>query len=94
MTKFQEKTQAQVKQIVGQMIGDEKLVTEGKEEQHNAEHGASSGDADQGIVRDQKGEEQPKDKRRAQTVHKTGTDEQASRKPTGDTAARKGPILD
>ncbi len=94
MTKFQEKTQAQVKQIVGQMIGDEKLVTEGKEQQQNAEHEGSRGDADQGIVRDQKGDEQPKDKRRAQTVHKTGTDKSAPREKARDPAARKGPVLD
>jgi len=94
MTKFQEKTQAQVKQIVGQMIGDEKLVAEGKEQQHNAEHDGSAGDADQGIVRDQRGEEQPKDKRRAQSVHKAGTDQSASAAKSRDPATRKGPVLD
>ena len=29
--------------------------------------------ADQGIVRDEKGEEQPRDKERAQRVHRTGS---------------------
>ena len=38
MTKFQEKAQAQVKQMVGQMIGDERLVLEGQEQQQNADH--------------------------------------------------------
>ncbi len=37
MTKLQEKAQAQVKQIVGQMIGDDRLVQEGKEQQHEAD---------------------------------------------------------
>lgn len=37
MTKLQEKAEAQVKQIVGQMIGDDQLVQEGKEQQHQAD---------------------------------------------------------
>lgn len=37
MTKLQEKAEAQVKQIVGQMIGDDQLVQEGKEQQHHAD---------------------------------------------------------
>jgi uncharacterized protein YjbJ (UPF0337 family) len=37
MTKLQDKAQAQVKQMVGQMIGDDKLVQEGREQQHKAD---------------------------------------------------------
>lgn len=38
----------------------------------------------QGIVRDQKGEEQPADKGRAQTVHKTEPKQSVSREATRD----------
>lgn len=38
----------------------------------------------QGIVRDQKGEEQPADKARAQTVHKTEPKKSVSREATRD----------
>jgi uncharacterized protein YjbJ (UPF0337 family) len=37
MTKLQQKAQGRTKQAVGQMIGDDKLVTEGKEEERRAE---------------------------------------------------------
>jgi uncharacterized protein YjbJ (UPF0337 family) len=37
MTKFQEKAQGQVKQMVGQMIGDDRLVSEGREQLEKAE---------------------------------------------------------
>ena len=37
MTRLREKAQARTKQVVGQMIGDDKLVEEGKEEQQRAE---------------------------------------------------------
>lgn len=39
---------------------------------------------DQGIVRDDKGQEQPADKRRAQTVHKTDPRHSVSREATRD----------
>ena len=38
MSKLHEKAQAQVKQVVGQMIGDGRLVAEGREQQQRAEH--------------------------------------------------------
>lgn len=78
MTRFQEKAQGQVKQMVGQMIRDDQLVLEGKEQQRKADGEKMAENADQGILRDQKGEEQPKDKERAQTAHPK---------------ARKGPLL-
>jgi uncharacterized protein YjbJ (UPF0337 family) len=37
MTRLREKAQARTKQVVGQMIGDDKLVEEGKEEERRAE---------------------------------------------------------
>jgi uncharacterized protein YjbJ (UPF0337 family) len=39
MTRLQEKVQGLTKQTIGQMIGDEKLVVKGKEEQRQAEKG-------------------------------------------------------
>jgi hypothetical protein len=36
MSKFQQKAEAQTKQIIGQMLGDELLVEEGKEQQREA----------------------------------------------------------
>jgi hypothetical protein len=45
MTKLREKAQARTMQIVGQMIGDNQLVEEGKERERQAEKPAgSSGD--------------------------------------------------
>jgi hypothetical protein len=72
MSKFQQKAEAQTKQIIGQMLGDELLVEEGKEQQQEAtEPGSGHHDQrrhDQGIVRDERGQEQPRDKERAQRV--------------------------
>jgi hypothetical protein len=42
MTKFREKAQARTMQIVGEMIGDEKLIQEGKEEERQAEQESKS----------------------------------------------------
>ena len=121
MSKFREKAEAQTEEIIGQMLGDELLVKEGRERLRNAEmesrdgrerlaqdetrsgtmpkendlegawdqggkHGGQKGmprpeprpepkpdphrakDADQGIVRDERGQEQPRDKARARQV--------------------------
>ena len=69
MSKFQQKAEGQTKQIIGQMLGDELLVQEGKEQQREAtEPEPSTGGNDQGIVRDERGQEQPRDKERAQRV--------------------------
>ena len=70
MSKFQQKAEAQTKQIIGQMLGDELLVEEGKEQQREATEPGSTGDRhdndrhDQGIVRDERGQEQPREKRK------------------------------
>jgi uncharacterized protein YjbJ (UPF0337 family) len=37
MTKLREKAQGRTKQVVGQMIGDEQLVQEGKQQERQAE---------------------------------------------------------
>jgi hypothetical protein len=69
MSKFHERAEAQTKQIIGQMLGDELLVREGKQQQNEAtEPGSSDSGHDQGIVRDERGQEQPADKERAQRV--------------------------
>ncbi len=78
MSKFQQKAEAQTRQIIGQMLGDELLVEEGKKQQREAtepgrghdDQGArdDQGGHDQGIVRDERGQEQPRDKERAQRV--------------------------
>jgi len=85
MSHFREKAEAQTKQVIGQVLGDELLVREGQEEARHADEGARdqssehgvetgmpkphpprAGETDQGIVRDERGQEQPKDKERAQ----------------------------
>ncbi|WBL80595.1 hypothetical protein I3J27_09280 [Bradyrhizobium xenonodulans] len=40
--------------------------------------------SDHGIVKDKRAEEQPRDKQRAQTVHKTDPKDSASREATRD----------
>jgi len=42
------------------------------------------GHSSQGIVKDKKGQEQPADKQRAQTVHKTGSKTSVSKEATRD----------
>jgi uncharacterized protein YjbJ (UPF0337 family) len=37
MTRFREKAQAKTKQIVGQMVGDNRLVEEGQEQERKAQ---------------------------------------------------------
>ena len=69
MSKFHDKAEAQTKQIIGQMLGDERLVREGREQLEQATESApSAGGKGQGIVRDERGQEQPQDKERAQRV--------------------------
>ena len=74
MSKFHEKAEAQTKQIIGQMLGDELLVQEGKDQQREATEPEPPAKEkkdkrnDQGIVRDERGQEQPRDKERAQRV--------------------------
>jgi uncharacterized protein YjbJ (UPF0337 family) len=44
MTKLREKAQGRTKQIVGQMIGDDQLVQEGKQQERQAEKETESSD--------------------------------------------------
>ena len=44
MTRLQAKAQARTKQVVGEMIGDDKLVDAGKEEERRAEEKETPGD--------------------------------------------------
>ena len=44
----------------------------------------------QGIVRDEKGQEQPADKRRARTAHKTGSKGSVSKEATRDPKLSEG----
>ena len=73
MSKFQQKAEAQTKQIIGQMLGDQLLVQEGREQQREATEPEPSSagqnkEQDQGIVQDERGQEQPRDKERALRV--------------------------
>jgi hypothetical protein len=43
--------------------------------------------SDHGIIKDNKAEDQPKDKQRAQAVHSTGSDKSVSREATRDPGA-------
>ena len=101
MSKFHEKVEGRTKQFVGQMIGDDQLVREGKTQERKIEDDRSGrGDqsaphqemahSDQGIVKDRKASEQPKDKERAQLVHKTDANNSVSREATGTHAPDDG----
>ncbi len=73
MSKFQQKAEAQTKQIIGQMLGDELLVEEGNRAAARSDGaGARRHDQDgndQGIVRDERGQRSsPATSERAQRV--------------------------
>jgi len=83
MTRLREKVQGHTKQTIGQMIGDDQLVDEGKQQVREAEgEGSTAQHSDHGIVKDGMSEEQPKDKERVQTVHETDARDSASREET------------
>jgi uncharacterized protein YjbJ (UPF0337 family) len=82
MSRIQEKAQGATKQAIGQMLGDDKLVLEGEDQVRKADGQPASGHSDHGIVRNEKSEEQPKDKQRAQTAHKTDAKDFVSRDQT------------
>jgi hypothetical protein len=101
MSKFQQKAEAQTKQIIGQMLGDELLVEEGKEQQREATQPGPAGDRhddgrhDQGIVRDERGQEQPRDKERAQRVSRVdrGGDPPGKKEKKGETVPKRAPSV-
>lgn len=86
MTKFKEKVQGQVKQAVGQMVGDDQLVLEGKKQQRDAKRAADTSEHDRS-----KGKQ--KDKSLIQNPPKMDVNKPASEQ-TGDPTGRKGPVLD
>jgi uncharacterized protein YjbJ (UPF0337 family) len=49
MTRFHDKAEGRTKQIVGQMIGDDKLVQEGKEEERKSEKGQTEAARDRPV---------------------------------------------
>lgn len=89
MTRFKDKAQGQVKQAVGQMVGDDQLVMDGKKQQRNAER--ASDPSDQGRS---KGKEEKKDKSRIQNAPKTDDVNKPASEQTSDPTGRKGPVLD
>ena len=104
MSKFHDKVEGRTKQFVGQIIGDDQLVREGKTQERKAEDDRSGrGDqsaphqemahSDQGIVKDQKAGEQPKDKERAQLVHKTDANNSVSREANSEIEAKVGGLI-
>jgi uncharacterized protein YjbJ (UPF0337 family) len=88
MTKLREKAQGQVKQAVGQIVGDDQLVLEGKEQQRQAERAS-----DPSGQRGSKGKEEQKGKSRMRNTSKTDVNKPASEQ-TSDPTGRKGPVLD
>jgi uncharacterized protein YjbJ (UPF0337 family) len=86
MTRFKEKAQGQVKQAVGQMVGDDQLVLEGKKQQHDAEcSGRKSNESSSTNEESQKGN--------GDQAPKTDVNKPASEQ-TSDPTGRKGPVLD
>jgi hypothetical protein len=96
MSKFHERVEAQTKQVIGQMLGDELLVQEGKKQQEKATgSGSSDSGHDQGIVRDERGQEQPADKERAQHVSRLdrGGDPPGKKKNKGEAVPKRAPSV-
>ena len=65
MSRFHEKAEGHTKQIIGQMIGDEQLVIEGRQQVDALGSGDAEQHSDHEIVKDEKPEKQPKDMARA-----------------------------
>lgn len=65
MSRFHEKAEGHTKQIIGQMIGDERLVIEGKQQVDALASGDAEQHSDHEIVKNEKSEKQPKDMARA-----------------------------
>lgn len=82
MTRLQEKAQGATKQAVGQMLGDDELVSEGKDQMRKADGAEETRHSDHGIIKDAKAEEQPKDKQRAQAAQKTDAKNSVSKDET------------
>ncbi len=74
MPRLHEQAQGHTKETTRRLIGNEQLVLEGERQVCKAEGEPAPRHSDQGIVQDEQGQEQPRDKERAQTVHKTNAD--------------------
>ena len=84
MTKFKEKAQGQVKQAVGQIVGDDQLVLEGKKQQRAAEHRSDTSKDGASKTSERRGAEGHASK----PVNKPASEQ------TDDPTGRKGPVLD
>jgi uncharacterized protein YjbJ (UPF0337 family) len=84
MTRLREKAQGHTKQVIGQMVGDDRLVVEGQQQVRDAEGEQAGRHSDHGIVKDEKADEQPRDKKRAQTADTTGANNSVSMEKTRD----------
>lgn len=83
MTRLREKVQGHTKQTIGQMIGDDQLVSEDKQQVREAEgENPAAQHSDHGIVKDGMAAEQPKDKERVETVHKADAKDSVSKEET------------
>jgi uncharacterized protein YjbJ (UPF0337 family) len=79
MTKLQERSQGRAKQAVGQIVGNDKLVLEGKKQERHA---------------DNVSKQQSKEKKRAKNVQKGAAQKSALSEETRDPTGRKGPVLE
>lgn len=82
MTKLREKARGQVKQAVGQIVGDDQLVLEGKKQQSHAEPASDPSD--------QRGskKEEPNDKSRMQKASKIDVNKPRRSRPATRPGAR------
>jgi uncharacterized protein YjbJ (UPF0337 family) len=81
MTKLQEKAQGKAKQAVGQIVGNDKLVVEGKKQERHADQAS--------------GQQAPsKEKDRAKNVQKGVAQKPGSAEETVEPTGRKGPVLE
>ena len=60
MSRFHEKAEGHTKQIIGQMIGDEQLVIEGKQQVDALGSGDAEQHSDHEIVKDEKPRSNPR----------------------------------
>jgi len=81
MTKLQEKAKGQARQAVGEIVGDDKLVLEGKKQERRADNAS-------------KDHKQSKEKERAKNVQKSNAQRSDPVEKTLDPTGRKGPVLE
>jgi uncharacterized protein YjbJ (UPF0337 family) len=81
MTKLQEKAQGKAKRAVGQIVGNDKLVVEGKKQERHADHASGQ-------------QAQPKEKDHAKNVEKGAAQKPGSAEKTAEPTGRKGPLLE